>query len=890
MLAWQHSALETVRLSLRARPASPALQPRPPEVELRPPPPPLAASTAIHFADGESIGNASRARLCVVMPVRSNNLRNAVRNVRSWSSARGLPCTTTAEPQADLCIFHSQSFVSARDVGLANDLLLALQRPQAAAGAEAPHSASACFGAVRFLAARIPLDVDVYTIYPTHNFTGPNTHFLTTFAALERVAAAGLARYAAFQIMETDTYAFRPGWAEALGTVAGRRRKEWVLGARSLCLRPTEVEHINGNALYANDRAFVHELRRELAKRMDSWAFDVLIGRWLLRRHPHRIRESAHVLSISTFQRNRSCCELVRSLVDGGTRRDGANEPAVPHGVGRATEWPGLFLLHTGNIGKLRDSSVPPSMRALGLALQDLFVPRSDEPCTLASTLPPHLAKCLASTQPWRTRLKGQGDCKLIATALVPLLWAPRYPIGGAPAAAAMVRMVQRTFALGLRVLDAAGDGVGGSSGNRDRHGGEDNGADDSVASVENGVAAGGFVASQLPSLLSQASTTGGGGQLVVLLSPPAASLWRAFQAARARAVSTGETAPGLADWVRSTEPNPLVTALAQCGRVQSGGSDLAKLSVAASESDQPLLSSSRELSTGANASTSAEALALEAAKTVLQERVLSVVLEPNATQRSLTLLEGFFGWARRLPPHADRGVSAAASAGPNDAGGADGAQPVLLTGEDELPPAEAMAILKTRVGMDMRLYDFAARLAAEQHRSVVWAEDAADTCAVAEIAGEAAAAMRAAPITLALEVASTFTWDGDAYRVYELTVPTPPHAVTLLLRGKNVIGTAPFTVNVLISHRTSRPSFAERAFRYVFESRPPHRRAGKFVLGAERLHACCIDAASAAADANTSAACTSRPFTLWIALKCRSTAVSTATITATSATIGARA
>ena len=47
-------------------------------------------------------------------------------------------------------------------------------------------------GAVRFLAARIPLDVDVYTIYPTHNFTGPNTHFLATFGALERVAALGL--------------------------------------------------------------------------------------------------------------------------------------------------------------------------------------------------------------------------------------------------------------------------------------------------------------------------------------------------------------------------------------------------------------------------------------------------------------------------------------------------------------------------------------------------------------------------------------------------------------------------------------------------------------------------------------------------------------------------
>ncbi len=59
-------------------------------------------------------------------------------------------------------------------------------------------------GAVRFLAARIPLDVDVYTIYPTHNFTGPNTHFLSTFEALDRLATAGLARYDAFQVRPID--------------------------------------------------------------------------------------------------------------------------------------------------------------------------------------------------------------------------------------------------------------------------------------------------------------------------------------------------------------------------------------------------------------------------------------------------------------------------------------------------------------------------------------------------------------------------------------------------------------------------------------------------------------------------------------------------------------
>ena len=60
------------------------------------------------------------------------------------------------------------------------------------------HPPGVCFGSVRFLAARIPLDVDVYTIYPTHNFTGPNTHFLSIFGALEKLASAGIAKYATF--------------------------------------------------------------------------------------------------------------------------------------------------------------------------------------------------------------------------------------------------------------------------------------------------------------------------------------------------------------------------------------------------------------------------------------------------------------------------------------------------------------------------------------------------------------------------------------------------------------------------------------------------------------------------------------------------------------------
>ena len=142
------------------------------------------------------------------------------------------------------------------------------------------------------------------------------------------------------------------------------------------------------------------------------------------------------MLSISTFQRNRSCCELVRSIVEGRAGRAEA-APQAASTLGRlvppADAWPGLYLLHTGNIGKLRDSSVPPSMRKLGLGLQDLFVPRADEPCALDSALPPPLARCYARTQPWRARLKGQGDCKLAVPKPTPLLWLPS-PLGVATA------------------------------------------------------------------------------------------------------------------------------------------------------------------------------------------------------------------------------------------------------------------------------------------------------------------------------------------------------------------------------------------------------------------------------------------------------------------------
>ena len=119
-----------------------------------------------------------------------------------------------------------------------------------------------------------------------------------------------------------------------------------------------------------------------------------------------------------------------------------------------ASSWPGLFLLHTGNIGKLRDSAVPPSMRRLGLSLQDLFVPRSDEPCSLDSSLPLHLRTCHTLTQLWRARLKGQGDCRLVAPSPQPLLWTPYAGAAvraqRAPTTLAAVRALRHAFLLRL--------------------------------------------------------------------------------------------------------------------------------------------------------------------------------------------------------------------------------------------------------------------------------------------------------------------------------------------------------------------------------------------------------------------------------------------------------
>jgi hypothetical protein len=826
LLAWQHSQLEAARLHtvLTAAPlmaAAPELLPPTPG----PAPTSLSQPTAhrLHFSDGEVLGQQSAAHLCIVMPVRSSNLRRALRNVRSWSTQHSMPCNSTrAPPAADLCFFHSQSFQTSRDQDLAEQIVRALSEPSGPAETfESTHtmapsfpmnSPGSCFGAVRFLAARIPLDVDVYTIFPTHNFTGPNTHFLSTFGALRAVARAGLATYSSYQQMETDAYPFRPGWIDALCAVAARRRKEWVMGSRSHCLRSTEVEHINGNALYAIDHGFERELRRELNKRMDTWAFDVLIGHWLFRKHPARIRESPHILSISTFQRNRTCCEMVRQIADGGG------------GTGAAGRtWPHLLLLHTGNIAKLRDSMVPPSMRALGLMMQDLFVPRSDEPCTFDSTLPNELRSCHSSTQPWRIALKAQSaqDCRATTSTPRALFWVPGNTESTQKEEDSMLSVLNRSYHIRFR-----------------RVGADATHADTSVEETRDG----GFkpvevlIASQVPSLLA-ALRENEVGQLVALLRPPTASLWRAYQTARAAA---GAGAPDLDGWIDRVEPNMLVSALSSC----SGAS-------------------------------TEEHRSLEYAKTVLQERVLTILLTENATRRGVALLGRFFGWTSRDYGNEDDGNDKLYEAD----------RPLVVN--DGAPPPDAAVLLKQKVALDVRLYEFASRLADEQYRSVVWDESSQeDVCAAAEAVGEAASAKRVPLIALPFDTSATFTWDGESYRVYEVQLRAPMRAMQLLLRGKNVIGSSPFTVNVFISHRSPQPSFAERTFRYVFESHPPHKRAGKFVLPASSLLTACSEAAKLDGDSDGLESCrTKRSLTLWIGFKCRSVAVVQLTVLATART-----
>ena len=187
------------------------------------------------FEDGEVVGPPSSATLCVLMPVRSNNLGRAVRAVRAWERARAAPCggggagssdaAAAAAAVADLAFFHSQSY-EGEDMRLGRALLASLRAYSDAPRARA-WAPTACVGAVRLLAARIPLATDVYTIYPTHNFTGPNTHFLRAFDRLQALAKAGVAKYSHFQLLESDNYPVRPGWLPALAALAPKG-KAWA--------------------------------------------------------------------------------------------------------------------------------------------------------------------------------------------------------------------------------------------------------------------------------------------------------------------------------------------------------------------------------------------------------------------------------------------------------------------------------------------------------------------------------------------------------------------------------------------------------------------------------------------------------------------------------------
>ena len=248
-----------------------------------PPSPPRRGSESLHFDDGEAVGPRSPASLCVLMPVRSTSLARALRSVRSWGRPHGAPCGVRSDgvAVADLAFFHSQKFEHAsEDVRLARELFAALRVPAPGAPGESRWPPTACVGAVRFLAARIPVATDVYTIYPSHNFTGPNTHFLRAFDRLQGLGRAGVARYTHFQLMESDSYPVRPGWLPALAALAPRG-KAWVRGSLSRCIRPNEQAHVNGNAMYALSKEFVNTLRSEMLKRLDSWAFDVPPGCWL---------------------------------------------------------------------------------------------------------------------------------------------------------------------------------------------------------------------------------------------------------------------------------------------------------------------------------------------------------------------------------------------------------------------------------------------------------------------------------------------------------------------------------------------------------------------------------------------------------------------------------
>ena len=122
---------------------------------------------------------------------------------------------------------------------------------------------------------------------------------------------------------------------------------------------------------------------------------------------------------------------------------------------------------------------------------------------------------------------------------------------------------------------------------------------------------------------------------------------------------------PELSDWLARVEANPIVTALSRCvdghrtEEVATGALGLGGPAVGG-----PMGGASSPARV-VNGSLSREPDDLESARTVLQERALTLVLDRNATERSVVLLERFFGWPRLT------GTSIAEAISAQDDGGA---------------------------------------------------------------------------------------------------------------------------------------------------------------------------------------------------------------------------
>ena len=449
----------------------------------------------------------------------------------------------------------------------------------------------------------------------------------------------------------------------------------------------------------------------------------------------------------------------------------------------RAAE-PGLYLLHTGNLGKLPDSSVPPSMRALALSLQDQFVPRSEQPCLSSaedSKLPPHLLRTLAALQPWRARLKALGDCRMPAPRPAPLWWIPAAELRPAPSATggsgrphARVahgawprRLLDMTFGVRVRWACEAGAGAEAGGGKEEGDEGEGEGdgeaecgetaaAREAVGAPVFGVAAAAPVMGGQLCALLDSLPPGGAGQLFTLLQEPSILLWSSFLAnggGGARMLrgegdeggggggdggDGGEALAAFETWLEAQPDNPLVRALNGCGaaalapprRATPGEAG----AVAGAEGDtswRPVLTQSH----------------LESAKLLLEERILlGTVSSPNRTARSLQLFSAFFGWPQRWPP-----APPPARDSDGDAGDGDGGGTLLEAAAAEIPPPMRAAV-RRKVWLDERLYEFADRLSSEQLRSVVWGEEnTSDVCAAAD-AASLGLARRGLPLPLQLD------------------------------------------------------------------------------------------------------------------------------------------